>query len=134
MADMLSESPEGTKHKDLRPSEVQKSEKNVVKALDAISSFVNPYEVEDQNKLYCLSSGAPFPKSVEIDVLRAEAAGKEAKEEYIKHRLEKKENFFAPVKRLNLESMLQANKKLTLKSNPEKVIEFKSNKQMLHSN
>ena len=57
-ADMLSEAPGGRKHKDLRPAEVKRGEKLVNKTVDAVKSFLNPFDVPEETKLYCLSSGA----------------------------------------------------------------------------
>ena len=42
MADMLSESRSGRKHKDLRPAEVKKSEKTVKRTVEAVTSFLKP--------------------------------------------------------------------------------------------
>ncbi len=79
MADMLSESNGNRKHKDLRPTEVMKSEMRVQKTIDAINSFMNPFDVPDKEKLHSISSGAAAPTEIMGDVLRAEHAGTEAK-------------------------------------------------------
>ena len=46
-------------------SEIQKSEKHVKKVMLAIQSFLNPFDVSDEGKLYCISAGAPAPPTVE---------------------------------------------------------------------
>jgi hypothetical protein len=124
MADMLSESTEGAKHRDLRPSEILRSEKSVLATCEAIKSFIDPFAVDDNDRLYNISSGAPVPAAIEADVMRAESVGKTAKEEFIKDRLEKKEKFFLPIKRLNLKTMANMNKSVKLKTN-NKVVEYK---------
>ena len=53
------ESNEGDKHKDLRPLEIRRSEKCVQNATEAIKGFLYPFNVDDRDKVYCLSSGAP---------------------------------------------------------------------------
>ena len=58
MADMLDESSLGNKHRDTRPSQIRKSEIVTQKAVDAIESFTNPFDFDEEGKLYCLSSGA----------------------------------------------------------------------------
>ena len=102
---LLSESPEDTKHKDLCQSEIQKSEKSVLATCESINTFVNPFAVEDKNRLYCISSGVPVPSDIGRDVMRAKEAGKKSKEEFIHDRLAAKKEFFMPVKRLNLKSI-----------------------------
>ena len=54
MVDMLSESNGNRKHKDLRPTEVTKSERRVQRTIDAISGFMNPFDVPDKEKLYSI--------------------------------------------------------------------------------
>ena len=90
MADILTESNEGDKHKDLKPSEVRRSEKCVQNATEAIKGFLNPFDVDDRDKVYCLSSGAQTTDEIEDDVLCAENAGEDAKELFITERLMKK--------------------------------------------
>ena len=59
MADMLNESDSGGK-----PSEIQKSEKMVSTTINAINNFINPFDVDDKSRLYCISSGAPAPRAL----------------------------------------------------------------------
>ena len=80
---MLSEAQGGRKHKDLWPEEVKKGEKLVNTTVDAVKSFLNPFGVPEETKLYCLSSGAATSSDIEIEVLRAEKAGEEAKKQFI---------------------------------------------------
>ena len=95
MADMLTESNEGDKHKDLRPSEIRRSEKCVQNATEAIKGFLNPFNVDDREKVYCLSSGAPSTDEIEDEVLCAWKAGEDAKELFITERLMKKQDFLS---------------------------------------
>ena len=73
------ECPISGSHRELEKAHIQKSEEAVDKVLVAIKSFTNPFTVPDKDWLYSLASGAPAPIEVEIDVLRAEAAGIQAK-------------------------------------------------------
>ena len=125
MVDMMPESRGSTKHKDLRPSEVMKSEKSVSKTTTAIRSFMNPFDVDDREKLYSLSSGAPATVSVEGEVLSAEKIGKAAKERFIRERLETKDHFFEPIKRMKLKTMSLADKSIRVKTSKNKIIELK---------
>jgi hypothetical protein len=58
MVDMLADDSDAKKHRDLRRTEIEKSEANVVKVAEANVGFINPFEMEQQDKLYCISSGA----------------------------------------------------------------------------
>ncbi|MPD06284.1 hypothetical protein E2C01_102088 [Portunus trituberculatus] len=95
MADMMAESRISMRHKDLRPTEIRKSEGIVQKTMDAFLGFMDPFDIPDKDKLYCLSSGGPVDGLIELDVLSAEEEGKQTKEKLIKERLEKCDFFEA---------------------------------------
>ena len=80
----------------------EKGEKLVNKTVDAIKSFLNPFDVPEETKLYCLSSGAATSLDIEIDIIRAEKADEEAKKQFISEGLEMKDHFFDPVKKMRL--------------------------------
>ena len=125
MVDMLMKSNEGDKHKDMRPSEIRRSERNVKSTIGTIESFLNRFVVNNRDELYCISSGAPTSTEVEIDVLGAEETGEKAKEEFIKERLFKKEDFFEPLKRKNLKTFADKNKIAKVRTTRNKIIEYK---------
>ena len=95
------------------------------KAQETVEIFINPFMVEDHDKLISVSSGAAATADIASDVLRAEAAGKEAKETFIRDRLEKNDNFFEPIKRLNLKTLGDMNKKLKVTTANNKVVQYK---------
>ena len=76
---MTTEICDGSSHKDLRKAETAKSEKQAIKTIEAIKSFIDPFDVEDLQKLYCLSSGVSVDMEAAQDVLQAEKVGKEMK-------------------------------------------------------
>ena len=51
MADMLADATEGTKHRDVRHTEIIRSEKCVVKAKETVESFLNPFKVDAKDQL-----------------------------------------------------------------------------------
>ena len=57
-------------HKNLRSPEIRRGEKD--------HNFINPFEVEVNEDLFCISSGARAQAEVAIDILNAEAVGKAA--------------------------------------------------------
>ena len=123
LADMDDE--ECTSHKDLRYEQISKSEDDTGKVMQAISNFINPFEVENKNTLYCLSSGAPVPKDIEHNLLNADKIGKEAYNTFVKERMvDKTKSFNPPIKKLNLKTFATPVKsiKITGKSKKSKQV------------
>ena len=73
---MTTEICDGSSHKDLRKAETAKQ---VIKTIEAIKSFIDPFDVENHQKWYCLSSDVAVDMETAQDVLRAEKVGKEMK-------------------------------------------------------
>ena len=115
--------PKAGKHRELERAEIQKSEKAVQRTMSAIRNFTNPFSLVDKDHLYSLSSGASVSAEVEFYVVRAEAAGKEAKDAFIRDRFVKGSEvlFFEPIKRQKLKTMEASNKTVKLTSSQGKV-------------
>ena len=94
LADMSDEQHIGNQHRDVRSAEKRRSERQVSRAVEAISNFNNPFTIPNKDLVYCMSSGAPASAAVEKDILRTESAGRQAKEDFIANRLAVGENFF----------------------------------------
>ena len=126
MADMVWGTEAGAHHRDLRPSEIKRSEKEVHETIDAFHGFSDPF-ADSLQSLYCISSGAPMSEKIENDVLCAELWGHEQKTKFIADRLAKKKDFFQPIKRLNLKTMSDSSSKaIKLQSaSKNKEIEYK---------
>ena len=119
------ESSTGSVHRENFKSEIKRSEEDVNRTIDAIMSFSNPFTQPDKARLYCISSGAPVSIDVQIDVMRAEEAGAEAKRTFVEKRLESQVvPFFDPIKRLNLRTMENNHKKVPLTSSKGRLIEY----------
>ena len=114
---------EGT-HRDLRPTEVSRSNRHVMKAREAVKSFINPFDVQTDD-LVVLSSGATVPQDVTNDVLRAESAGEEARDKFISSRLKAGKDFFQPIRRLNLKTLESTTKRVKVTASSKKVVEYK---------
>ena len=63
---------------------IWKSEAAMLRTQIVIKVFINPWTIVDKENLYCILSGAPFPKNVEEQILNAEANGKDIKEKFVK--------------------------------------------------
>lgn len=116
--------PKAGKHRELERAEIKKSEAAVQRTISAICNFTNPFSLVDKDHLYSLASGAPASLEVELDVLNAEAAGKEAKEAFIRDRFVNGSSevlFFEPIKRLKLKTMEASNKTVKLTASQGKV-------------
>ena len=78
---------ESCSHKDVRHCKISQSVEATGKVVKAITNFINPFDVYDNDNLYCLSSGAPTTKDIEEDLLSISRVGKEAKFTFIKELL-----------------------------------------------
>ncbi|KAJ8334115.1 hypothetical protein SKAU_G00397540 [Synaphobranchus kaupii] len=118
-------STKAKKYRELEAAEIKKCEDAVQKTLDAIRNFTDPFAISDKDHLYNIASGAPVPPEVEIDVLRADAAGKAAKEAFIRDHFQNglsTKTFFEPIKKQKLKTMEAANKTMKLTSSQGKGI------------
>lgn len=116
--------PKAGKHRELEKADIAKSEQAVQDTISAIKSFTDPFSVPDKEQLYCLASGAPVAKDIEVDVLQAEARGRQAKEKFIRDRFmsgHSEEMFFDPIPKLRLKTMEHANKSVKLTASQGKV-------------
>jgi len=125
LAGMADGADSGHEHRETHPADKYRSENQVVRTFAAIKSFNDPFSIAEKDTLYCLSSGASASAEVENDVLRAESAGHQAKEQFIKERLVAKEKFFEPIKRLNLKTFDSMGKAVKLTTSAKKVVEYK---------
>jgi len=117
--------PKAGKHRELEKAEIKKSEEAVQRTMSAIRNFTNPFSLVDKDHLYSIASGAPVPPEAEIDVLRAEAVGKEAKETFIRERFVNGSSealFYEPIKRQKLKTMEASNKVVKLTASQGKVL------------
>ena len=125
LAGLRSDINPDVRHRDLRPLEIKKSELSVIKTVDAVESFMDPFSISENNSLFSLSSGGKMSVEVEKDVLGAEEFGKKQKTEFIEERLEVNKNFFQPIKRANLKTMGEHSKKVKVTTKENKVVELK---------
>jgi len=86
------------------------------RVMEAVESFMNPFNLEDDGKLYQIASGAVVPPDIEDDVMNAEAKGKSAKESFINEHLRKNEHFFEPIKRQRLKTFTDMGKTVAVKT------------------
>ena len=63
-------------HCDLRPTEIQRSEKNVESVVESFENPLNPLDVEDKEGIYCISSGLCVTLDIQEDLLKADMAKK----------------------------------------------------------
>lgn len=120
-------SAEITDHKDVKTSEMSRSEHDVCTVVTAFCNFNNPFSIENKAVIYCISSGIPASAEVESDLLRADKVGKELFDQFIQKRLvDKTELFHSPIKRQKLHTFaaMQVTKKV--KSSQNKIVQIKA--------
>ena len=101
----ISEESSGNRHRDVRPSQIKKTENDTDKVLQAFETFMNPFTLEADDKLSRISSGAAAPPEIEVDITRAESVGRSAKESFIEERLKKNKRFFDPIPKQRLKHL-----------------------------
>ena len=113
--------------RDLRSCEIARSEHQVQCTVDAFQSFINPFQLDTNQPLTSLSSGAAMPEDVRYDVLNALKNGQTQKQQFISTRLIGKEfSFFKPIKRNKFKNMSSITPKRQLVASNKKVIQYKA--------
>ena len=116
---------EDTAHKDLRPSEIIHGKKDLQTLITAFHNFINPFDVEVNEDLFCIFSGARARNEVANDILNAEAVGKAAFKTCIQKRLVTKTlKFHEPLPRQSLKTFGSLEKTKKLKSSKMKIIQI----------
>ena len=103
----------------------QRSEKNVESVVEAFGKPSQPLNVEDQEGMYCTSSGLCVTLDMQEDLLKAEKYGKEMKDNFIKKRLDTRINFFNTIKRSKLKTFASTSKKVMVKTSDKRLTEYK---------
>ena len=126
MADLTSDEHTDNQHKDSRTSQIVRSEKAVQDVLKTIDGFIDPFETERKENLFCLASGAEVNVLIKSDALGAEEAGKTEYETFMKSRIiDKTLEFHAPIKKLKLEIFKSTAKCVKLSGSKKKQLELK---------
>ncbi len=87
-------------HKDSSPSEIAKSERAVQQVVTAFQNFLNPFNIESGDHLYCISSGRPATNAVATDLLSVDSIGQAAYRNFIEERfVQKSVSFHAPIRK-----------------------------------
>ena len=103
------------------------SESNTKKVVGAICGFTNPFEVENRDELYCLSSGIPANSTVSDNLPQATDLGKKAMEQFIKERLvDRTKKFHDPVTRMKLQTFASTEKRQQVRTSQNKIIEVRA--------
>ena len=94
------------KQRNLRPSQIARSEMQVQNTIAAFESFLNPFNLNPLQPLTSLASGAAMTADVREDALNALKKGESQKQVFIHERLESNSTkFFEPVKKNKFKTM-----------------------------
>ena len=126
LKDMLHLSKSSCLHNDLQKSRISKDENDVKALLSTLDSWINPFEIEQQD-LVCLSTGKAATEQIERDFLHAKDIGERAYRCFSKERLEKsnptKMKFCDRIKKENVKSFAHLGKKMNVRGgSPNEVV------------
>jgi ferredoxin-NADP reductase len=108
-------------HKDLRCSQITQSEEDTVKVMQTVRNFVDFFEVENKNVLYCLFSGTMAPNEVENYLRSVDTTGQAAYMQFIREQLlERRVNFNVPIKKLKLKTFTKIAKTVKVATKSKK--------------
>ena len=93
--------------------------------MEAIQNFINPFQVEMDDKIYGILSGATVPFNTGSDIMNAELSGTAAKEAFVSFRLRKNEQFLEPNKRLNQKTFADMGKASVVKTSSNREVQYK---------
>ena len=68
--------------KELKPYRIQKDNNDMKTLIEGIMSTMNPFSIEDDNNLYCLSTGQKVPDAIKDDLLAFTEKGKKWSNEF----------------------------------------------------
>ena len=123
---------ESTSHKEVRCSQILKSEQDTCCVMEAINNFINPFTTEDKDMLYCLSSSAPAPSTVENDILTSDEIRKNMHKQFVQDRIiDKTLSFHVPVKKQNLTNFCKSSQNLTSPRKARRNIEITADRNVL---
>lgn len=114
-------------HHDLQPGEMKRSEQSVLKVIEAIELYINPFDVDNKDTLFCLSSGRPVPESVEEHLLNVDSLGKAAYNTFLQDRfILKNKKFHEPLKRQKLQTFKSIQEKIIVTSSQNRLVEIRA--------
>lgn len=100
-------------HYDLTPSRMKKDEEAVQSLEDLLqNNWTNPFS-EGSTELLNISTGTIAPADVTHDLMSAQKKGEEARQKFQESRLEKGQNFYERLPRLNLKTFDSTKKRMT---------------------
>lgn len=118
-------------HRDLKSSQIKLSEESIRKVIEAFGQFFNPFEVETKEDLFCLSSGRPLPRTVDVRLLKINEIGQSDFSNFIQDRMITKEiSFHDPIKRNNIKTFKVLQEKRTVSTTQNKLVEIRAERNL----
>ena len=120
-------------HKSTRTSSVKRSEMEVQRVMNTFDHFVNPFSTnQDQQQLFCLSSGQPALEDVADDLLKYVDAGNRAASDFVQSRLLScTAKFHDRMKKMSLKTFQAMAVKCTMSCSKKKAVEVKAERNLL---
>ena len=99
--------------KDLRPYRIQRDKTDIANIIARIESTMNPFILENENNLYCLTSGRKLDDSVKKEILSYREKGDQGSEAFRDACFSDPLNFEKPIKRRKVDNFASAAVKKT---------------------
>ena len=125
--------PEEDSHKNMRPAEIAKTEKNVHALLTAFDNFSNAFDVDDPDALYCIfriyiyrSSGRQASVEIAKDLTNLLESGQKLVNKFVQERfVDKTVKFHATLPRSSIKTFASPNKSVAMTTSQKQTFQLK---------
>ena len=110
--------------KSLRPYRVQKDNEDLWKVIDSIQSNMDPFAIEPDKNLYCLTTGLKVDDNIRDDLLTCRQKGEKWHDEFVKGCFDDAARFEKPIQRRKVCNFASTAVKITVRTKDLKAVEL----------
>lgn len=115
--------------KDLKGHRIRKDNEDMHKVLDTITAHMNPFQIETDDNLYCLSTGKSVPNDIKTNLLNCQELGMRWCQEFEDGCHHDPARFEKPIPRCKVKNFASIAIKTSVKSN-KKVVELQGTRDL----
>ena len=116
--------------KSLRPYRVVKDNEDLSKIIHAIQNTMNPFELEPEQNLYCLTTGLKVADNIRDDLLSCRKKGEMWHDEFVQGCFNDASRFEKPIQRRKVQNFASAAVKCKVKTKDLKVVELQGTRNL----